>query len=81
MRSVMDTVATATITINPVGFQVIWAAICIAIILEDLARTENMQCCGKPEHIEDCKDSIWQNRKNNKSLNFADDLCSYLYKY
>ena len=74
MWGVMDAVATTTITIHPVGLKVIRTAIGIAVISNDLTRAEKIECSGKPEHIEDCKDRIWQNWKNNKSLNFAYDL-------
>lgn len=80
MGSVVNAVATATITIHPFDLQIISTTVgVVAIIAEDLTRAEKMECRRKPEHVEDHKDSIWYDWKNNKSIDFANDFCSNLH--
>lgn len=65
MGSVVNAVATATITIHPFDLQIISTTVGVAVIAEDLARAEKMECCRKPEHVEDHEDSIRYDWENN----------------
>lgn len=78
MWGVMDTVATTAVTIYFAKFEIIGTAICITIISYNLTGAEKMKCCWKPEHVKDSEDEVWHNWKNNKCLDFANDLCSNL---
>lgn len=75
----MDAITTATITVDPFRYKIICTAIGVAIVLDNLAGTKQIECSCKPEHIKDSKDSIWHHWKDYECLNFSYDLCSNLH--
>jgi hypothetical protein len=80
MWGVMNTVPTTAVTIYFPKLQIIGAAICVAVVSYNLTGTEKIKCCWKPEYVEDSEDQEWHSWKNNKCLDFTDDLCSNLHK-
>ena len=78
MWGVMDTIATTAVTIYFAKFEIIGTAIIITIISYNLTGAEKMKRCWKPEHVKDSEDEVWHNWKNNKCLDFSNDLCSNL---
>lgn len=78
MRSIVDPIATTTITSHPFYFKIIRAAVRAAIILDNLTRTEKMESGWQPYHIKYCKDSVRNEWKDYKGPNFSNNLGSNL---
>ena len=79
MIGILDGITAATITAHPFQRKLIGTAVGVALILEDLTRTEKMESSRKPEHVKNCKHKVRYDRKDNKRLNFSNDLGSNLF--
>ena len=76
---IMDGITAATITAHPFQPKLIGTAVGVALILEDLTRTEKIEGSRKPEHIKNCEDKIRYDWKDYKRSNFSNDLGSNLF--
>lgn len=80
MRSIMDTITTATIADHSFQPKLMDTAVGVTVILQDLTRTEKMESSRKPEHVKYCKDGVRYDWKDYKRLNFSNDFGGNLQK-
>jgi hypothetical protein len=76
MRSIMDTITTATITAHSFQPKLMHTAVGVAVILKDLTRTKKIESSRKPEHIKYCKDGVRYDGKDYECPNFSNDFGS-----
>lgn len=74
----MHTVSTAVVATHFVQFEVIRAAIGIAVISQYLAWAEEIQSGREPEQVEYGENKIWQDWEYYERLYFSYYLCCHL---